>query len=101
MLFWRLKFRKVIEQGDAGKLSEAAALLLQQHLHEFQVGPELADQLAHKLMARAQTSASREDSTLAWEDLAHDDRLFDAVHGGCPQQLLRQRQELVELAIEA
>ncbi len=100
MLFWRLKFRKVTEQADAGKLSEATALFVQTQLHEFRGGPELAGQLAQKLMARAQASASRADFILAWQDLAHADRLYDLVSGGCPPQLLRQRQELVELAVE-
>ena len=100
MLFWRSKFRKVNEQADAGKLSEATALFVQTQLHEFRGGPELAGQLAQKLMVRAQASASREDFVLAWQDLAHADRLFDLVHAGCPPHLLRQRQELVELAVE-
>jgi tetratricopeptide (TPR) repeat protein len=100
MLFWRSKFRKVTEQADAGKLSEATALFLQSQLHEFRGGPELAGQLAQRLMARAQASASRQDFVLAWQDLAHADRLYDLVNRGCPPQLLRQRQELVELAVE-
>ena len=42
MFFWRSKFRKVTEQIEAGKLSEASALFLQTHLYEFSGGAELA-----------------------------------------------------------
>ena len=100
MLFWRSKFRKVHEQADAGKLSEATTLFLHSQLQEFHGGQELAGQLAQKLMARAHANASRQDFVLAWQDLAHADRLYALTTGGCPSQLLRQRQELVELAVE-
>lgn len=100
MLFWRAKLRSVREQLDAGKIGEAAAQFLHSQLHEFRSGPELAGQLAHKLMARAQASAFRSDFMSAWQDLALAQRLTEAAGGRDSGHVLRQRQELVELAIE-
>jgi hypothetical protein len=99
MLFWRLKFRKVVDQADEGKLAEATATFLQSTLHEFRGGKKLARYLVEKLLARAQSHASRADFSLAWQDLAHADRL-NSVIGDDSSPLLRQRQELVELAVE-
>ncbi len=101
MFFWRSKFRKVAEQIAAGKLSEATALFLQSHLYEFNGGADLAGRLANHLMTRAQTKASADDFLTAWQDLNHAERLFDLANSACPPQLLRQRQQLLELAIES
>ncbi len=101
MFFWRSKFRKVTEQIEAGKLSEASALFLQTHLYEFSGGAELAGRLANQLLARARCKASADDFLAAWQDLNHADRMFELANSACPPQLLQQRQQLLELAIES
>jgi hypothetical protein len=101
MFFWRSKFRKATELAETGKLNEAAGLFWNGQLYEFNGGSELAARLAAQLMARAQTRASAAEFLGAWQDLNQADRLLEVTNSIYPQQLLRQRQQLLELAIEA
>lgn len=100
-MFGFSKFRKVRQQIESGQLSEATAVFLGSHLQDHYRGPELAERLAQSLMSRAQSHALRSDFLPAWQDLAHAERLFDAIERSIPSQLMRQRQELVELVVEA
>lgn len=101
MFFWRSKFRKVAEQIEADKLSEAATLFIQARLYEFNGGAELAAKLADRLMNRAQSKVPADEFLSAWQDLNHSETLFELANVSCPQQLQRQRQQLFELAIES
>ena len=91
---WRLQIREAQVAADSGRYDEAVALLEKQSLREYLPGKRLAQQMAGKMVERAEAAFARGDSIAAWRDLATADRL-----GGQSAAAARLRQEYLERAL--
>ena len=89
---WRLQIREAQVAADSGRYDEAVALLEKQSLREYLPGKRLAQQMAGKLVERAEVAFARGDSTAAWRDLATAERLAgqSAATGRLRQQYLER-----------
>ena len=80
--------------ADSGRYDEAVALLEKESLREYLPGKRLAQQVAGKIVKRAEEKLARGDSAAAWRDLATADRL-----GGQSDAVVKLRQQYAERAL--
>ncbi|HEY4232425.1 MAG TPA: FHA domain-containing protein [Lacipirellulaceae bacterium] len=91
---WRLKVREAQAAADSGRYDEAVALLEKESLRDFLPGKRLAQQVAGKIVKRAEEKLARGESAAAWRDLATADLL-----GGQAEAIGQLRQKYAERAL--
>jgi hypothetical protein len=92
---WRLKVREAQVAADSGRYDEAIALLEQESLQEYLPGKRLAQEVAGKIVTRAEENLARGDSNAAWRDLAVADRL-----GGQVAAIDKLREKFAERSLD-
>jgi hypothetical protein len=93
---WRLKVREAQVAADSGRYDEAIALLENESLRQYLPGKRLAQEVAGKMVKRAEEHLARGDSNAAWRDLAVADRL-----GGQSEAIDDLHQKITERSLEA
>ncbi len=74
---WRLKLREVQVAVDNGRYEDAIAMLERQSLCDFLPAKQLAQDVAGKMVERAEKQFARGDSLAGWQDLQVAERLVD------------------------
>jgi hypothetical protein len=88
---WRLKLREARVAWQSGRYDEAGALLAEDSLREFLPAKQLAQDVAGKMVQRAECRFARGESAAGWQDLATADRL-----GGPTEAISRLRREYAD-----
>lgn len=91
---WRLKLREVQVAVDNGRYEEAIAMLERQSLREFLPAKKLTQDVAGKLVARAERRFAGGDSLAGWQDLQVAERL-----GGQGDAVAKLRERLATVAL--
>jgi hypothetical protein len=92
---WRLKLREVQVAVDSERYEDAIAMLERQSLREFLPAKQLAQDVAGKMVERAERRFARGDSQAGWQDLQIAERL-----GGQAEAIGKVREQLSTTALD-
>jgi len=90
---WRLKLREVQVAVDNGRYEDAIAMLEREALREFLPAKRLAQEVAGKMVERAERRFARGDSLAGWQDLQVAERI-----GGQGDAIGKLREQLSKAA---